>query len=315
MSEALTIYTPDEVEQVRGEAVERHIQAVANPWNRERIELVKRTIAKNTTDDELALFIETCKRTGLDPVSKQIYAIKRGGVLSIQTSIDGFRLIAERSRKYAGQLGPYWCGPDGEWKEVWLDKAPPAAAKVLILRHDFKEPVTAIARWNDYAANGGPMWQKMGAHMLAKVAEALGLRRAFPQELSGVYSSEEMDAHMEHDSAPVNVSDGRGAAPAMTAPTHPLSPQSTPTTETTGGSASEPLEGEFHLLAVSEKSKNGKAFWVIETRQGDSFYLWSKSRADKLHDVVGTHQSVWITWDEKTSNGKTFKTIKDVRVN
>jgi phage recombination protein Bet len=160
-------------------------------WTPEQTQLISTTIAPGCSGDELRLFAYACQRTGLDPFSKQIYAIKRGGKMTIQAGIDGLRSIAERTGQLDGSE-TLWCGDDGQWTDVWLGSKPPAAAKTTIWRKGSSHPFTGVARFADYNAGQG-LWSKMGATMIAKCSEALALRKAFPADLSGVYSTDEME--------------------------------------------------------------------------------------------------------------------------
>lgn len=159
----------------------------------DQVELLKRTICRDATDDELKLFMHVCQRTGLDPFARQIYAVKRDdkrsgkAVMVVQTSIDGFRLAASRSDAYAGSDDPMF---DNE------DEPNRATVTVYKMVQGQRCPFTATARWKEYYPGDGAagfMWRKMPCVMLGKVAEALALRKAFPADLSGVYAKEEMD--------------------------------------------------------------------------------------------------------------------------
>jgi phage recombination protein Bet len=170
----------------------------------------------------VAAFLQHCSRTGLDPIARQIYSIARKsrGQLKwqIQISIDGARLVAERSKQYEGQTTPEFTADGVTWTQVWLSPEPPKAARVGVYRRGFRDALYAVALWDAYVqtkydGSVSDMWSKMGPLMLAKCAEMLALRKAFPQDLSGLYSAEEM-AQAEVPAA--------ASAPQQSAPAAPV---------------------------------------------------------------------------------------------
>lgn len=195
-------------------------------WTDEqRAVLAQAGVDKDATNAELAAFLHVCQRRKLDPFTRQIYLIGRWDkrasrkVYTIQTSIDGFRLIARRAADASGIDYEYedtvWFGPDGSRHEVWLSDQPPAAAKVVVIRNGRR--YDAVARYSAYAQtdkDGKPtgQWRTMPDTMTAKCAEALALRKAFPEDLGGLYTSDEMGQADNPDRA-MHVVQGKAERP------------------------------------------------------------------------------------------------------
>ena len=162
-------------------------------WTDQQLAALRQLGVDANSQGDLAVFFHQAQRSGLDPFKREIYMITRKGKPTIQTGIDGFYKIADRvSRKTGGTWGiseTLWCGQDGQWTDVWLQPGPPAAAKVTLERNGAR--FTVVALTSEYMAQG-PMWQKMPARMIAKCAEALAIRKAFPEDLSGLYTADEM---------------------------------------------------------------------------------------------------------------------------
>lgn len=170
-------------------------------WSKEQVELIKNQIAKDATTDELKLFLYHAKKTGLDPLAKQIYFQKRNSNVVFITSIDGYRLIAARTGEHAGTDDA-----------IFDNEEEPAKATVTVYRIVGGQRVafTASARWSEYCPQPPKdfLWKKMPCTMLSKCAESLALRKAFPNELSGMYTDTEMeqaDQPIRHGSVPTKV--------------------------------------------------------------------------------------------------------------
>jgi phage recombination protein Bet len=165
-------------------------------FNQEQVNLMTKTVAKGATIDELKLFLYTANKVGLDPLLRQIHFVKRRvkqpdgtytEVGTIQVGIDGLRAIAERTKQYAGS-------DDIVYDDESKTNPSKATATVYRIIGGQRVPFTATARWKEFAPTGKQsfMWAKMPYHMLGKVAEAQALRKAFPQDMSGLYIDEEL---------------------------------------------------------------------------------------------------------------------------
>lgn len=163
-------------------AVNGNAPAHATEWTADQKNLIKDTVAKGATDTELKWFFQVCQARQLNPFTKEIWFIKRGGTPTIQVSIDGFRLIANRSGKLAGiKRGAEWRGDKlFAWAEVY--------------RSDWQFPAREEVSLDEYRSMNSPLWNTMPEQMLKKCAEAQALRMAFPESLSGIYGNEEMSA-------------------------------------------------------------------------------------------------------------------------
>lgn len=175
-------------------------------WTVGQVDVIRTQIAPGCTDDELMLFMFVCKRTRLDPFARQIYAIKRKRddgdgikkpVMIVQTSIDGFRLIAQRSGDYAGQSAPEHQYTEDDAQNLILSRI--TVFKINPINGERYPAGVGEARMKEYRVTGkaGFMWDQKPHIMLDKCAEALALRKAFPQELSGLYTDDEIGKSAE----------------------------------------------------------------------------------------------------------------------
>jgi len=161
-------------------------------------------IPKDTPEGTIRLFGKFCAESRLSPFKRQVHLIGRktkdGMKYSIQTGIDGYRSIADRTGRYAGSDDYRFNDTLTEYQHIITEKGRPpvtATATVYKIVSGMRVPFTATARWEEYAQTKfdgslNPIWSKMPYLMIGKCAEALALRKAFPDELGGIYTDEEM---------------------------------------------------------------------------------------------------------------------------
>jgi phage recombination protein Bet len=157
-------------------------------------QMIRDTFANGATEKEFQVLMEIAKARRLNPLLRQVHFVKRWDsqrgkeIWSVQVSVDGLRAIAERTGKYDGQDEPEY---------ELNDKGGIVSCKVRVYRKDWSRPAVGVAYWNEYVQtkkDGSPsrFWVTMPHVMIAKCAEAIAMRKAFPEDMGGLYVDEEM---------------------------------------------------------------------------------------------------------------------------
>lgn len=205
---------------------ERNLAVVPNDKvdlvSEERLQLIRDKFANGAPENEFLLFVEVARTVNLDPLKRQIYLIPRPSkdangnwtkTWTIQTGIDGYRAIADRTKVYAGSDEAIF----KESGQMIGDIPRPDAATVTVWKFVQSQrcPFTATARWAEYYQDKSPMWKRMPYNQLSKCAEALALRKAFPEQLSGVYTTDEMEQAGIPVETPSRTTQGATVAPPV----------------------------------------------------------------------------------------------------
>lgn len=261
----------------------------------------RETVCPKLNNAEIAYFATVCERTKLDPLKKQIYAIPRGEGdnrrLTIQTSIDGYRIIAVRTGEYEGQTRPQWYDANGKTYDIWLFDDPPFGAEIGVWRKGFREPTVRPVRWSAYVqttkayedvldANGkqiwennrpkrravyrdgkpveipNEMWNRMGAEQILKCGEALSLRASFPDELGGIYTSDEVE-QADNNAHVIEETDG-GVKVQRPLPSNPAPSQERRTEDVKPNTTSKPQNAAKTPEQAQEENDRQAAILVID---------------------------------------------------
>lgn len=177
--------------------------------NAKVIATLKATVAQGLTDAEFLLFAEHCKSTRLNPFKRDVWAIKVNGRLQLMTGINGYWTTANRHDQFDGYEEGYISKDGQELPDTYAGNDY-IGAWCKVHRKDRKMPAKGVAFMAEYNKGHGN-WKSMPRVMIMKCAESIALRKAFPQELNGTYTAEEMPKEYE----PPKEGGGNNGAPAV----------------------------------------------------------------------------------------------------
>lgn len=191
-------------------------------WSRERVELIRRTICpKGIGEDEFTLFIEQCKRSGLDPLLKEAFCVGRRQNAGsrerpnwvtryeFQPSEAGMLARAERFPDFKGiQASAVYAEDEiivDQGKGEVVHRFNPAKRKGALVgawARVVREGKLPVVVWLDFSGyvQQTPLWAKIPTTMIEKCSRVAALRKAYPEAFGGLYVREEMPAE-EYETA------------------------------------------------------------------------------------------------------------------
>lgn len=238
----------------------------------DQLALIKATVAKDATTDELKLYLYDCARIGVHPLDKLLHFTKRSGKYTPITSIDLMRIRAAETGELAGSDDPDFTGTPAQNDFT-------ARVTVWRLVQGTRCAFSATARWSEYKPDQAFMWNKMPHTMLGKCAEALALRKGFPRQLAGLYAKEEMDQAEKAGRAPVVV-------PVPSSP------------------AEDALPLDQHIIKAIKPSKDKLIVGTAVTHRGEELHIVKADILAIAEELVKTGQPMLGITAMK--NGRTF---------
>ncbi|KFE64024.1 phage recombination protein Bet [Hyalangium minutum] len=256
--------------------------AAQSAWSRERVELIRRTICpKGIGEDEFALFIEQCKRSGLDPLLKEAFCVGRRQNVGnrerptwvtryeFQPSEAGMLARAERFPDFKGiQASAVYAEDEiivDQGKGEVVHRFNPAKRKGALVgawARVVREGKLPVVVWLDFAGyvQQTPLWAKIPTTMIEKCARVAALRKAYPEAFGGLYVREEMPAE-EYETAPAQAhleelapASGSGAYEVLGVKPGPMK------------ASFPPLPSAVKEEKAEEKADNGSAQLTLDTQ-------------------------------------------------
>jgi phage recombination protein Bet len=284
--------------------------------HRAMMQIVRNTIFKNSTDEELALFFHICKSNNCSPLDRllhpSVYKDSDGNrILVVVTSIDLMRSRSVETGLDNGMDEPEFSESIFDLKTEKETIKVPEWCKVRVYKKNVERPYVGVARWVEFypGEKRGHMWRKMPTIMLAKCAEAQARRLAFPRELNKLYEEAEI---IQATAILAGVTDSTqppaSGKPETTAPSEVQKPD-----EPTRKANKWISEGQEKRLYAILKANNVDVAdfraWLIMMLKKEHMYMisWAGKEYDKIIEHIEKNPKDFTGYADKLAAQETSK--------